>query len=148
MPFDAPFKLGPFTVDAAGRLSPWNPDAAPAFLFRWRDREVRARLRQADVTDGRLLLQTTIGRVASTAGTQDATLRPRSFALLRWLAKAVPPGWRVRLLADHRVWLETEARIGLPITAAALMTEIACFLLELAPYLDLLDETGVTGPPI
>src|SRR5579872_6933378 len=123
MPFDAPFQLGPFTVDSEGRLSPGEPHAAPAFLFRWRDRVVRARLAQADVGDGRLRLQATIGRVASTAGTPDDTLRPRSFALLRWLERAMPAAWQVSLLADHRVRLEIETRIALPITAAALLTE-------------------------
>jgi hypothetical protein len=44
MPFDAPFKLGPFMVDSEGRLSPGEPAKAPAFLFRWDDRVVRARL--------------------------------------------------------------------------------------------------------
>jgi hypothetical protein len=145
MPFDAPFRLGPFMVDSAGRLSPGDPEAAPAFLFRWRGRAVRARLAEASAGNGRLRLQTTVGRVPSTASTPDQTLRPRGFALLRWLGKSVPAAWRVQLLADHRVWLETETRIALPITAATLITEITSFLLELAPYLDLLDETGVAG---
>ena len=43
--FAAPFKIGPFSVDPEGRLSPCDPAAAPAFLFRWHDRVVRARLR-------------------------------------------------------------------------------------------------------
>ncbi len=145
MPFDAPFKLGPFTVDSGGRLSPGEPDKIPAFLFRWRDHLVRARLAQASPADGRLALQSTLGRVPSTASASDDTLRPRSFSVLRWLPRIVPPGWRVLLLADHRVWLETETCIALPITAAALITEIAQFLLALDPYLDLLDEEGLTA---
>jgi hypothetical protein len=44
------------------------------------------------------------------------------------------------------VWLETETRIALPITAAALITETTRFLLVLSPYLDLLDEVGLTPP--
>ena len=44
MRFDAPFKLGPFSIDAEGRLTPYEPASAPAFLFRWHDRVVRARL--------------------------------------------------------------------------------------------------------
>jgi hypothetical protein len=146
MPFDAPFRLGPFTVDSGGRLSPGAPETAPAFLFRWRDRVIRARLAQATTGNGQLLLQAIIGRVPSTAGTFDETLRPRSFGLLRWLERTVPAAWRVRLLADHRVWMEAETRIALPITATALITEIALFLLEVGPFLDLLDETGLTGP--
>ena len=56
----------------------------------------------------------------------------------------MPPDWRVALLADHRVWLETEPRIDLPITAAGLITEITRFALDLAPYLELMDEIGLT----
>jgi hypothetical protein len=143
MPFDAPFKIGPFFVDPAGRLMPSDPDAAPAFLFRWKDRVVRARLAQADPVSGRLKLQVTIGRVPSTASTPDETLRPRSFALLHWLGRSAPAGWRLALLADHRVWLEAETPIALPITAVALVTELTRFALHLAPYIDLLDESGL-----
>jgi hypothetical protein len=49
----------------------------------------------------------------------------------------------VVLLADHRVWLEAEPRVELPITAAGLITEITRFALDLAPYLELMDETGL-----
>jgi hypothetical protein len=146
MPFGAPFKLGPFMVDSGGRLSPSEPEKIPAFLFRWRNRLVRARLAEASPTDGRLALQSTLGRVPSSAGISDETRRPRSFAALHWLPRSVPPGWRVTLLADHRVWLETETRIALPITAAALITEITRFLLVLAPFVDLLDEEGLAVP--
>jgi hypothetical protein len=145
MPFDAPFKLGPFEVDSHGRLSPFDPAEPPAFLFRWRGRAVHARLTQADATTGLLSLQVTLGRVPSTAVAGDDTLRPRSFALLHWLTRSVPPGWRMCLLADHRIWLETETRIGLPITAPALVTDMTCFALDLQPYLELLEETGITG---
>lgn len=147
MPFDAPFRHGPFTVDSEGRLSPFAPDGAPAFLFRWRDRAVRARLMQENAEGGQLALQTTLARVASTAGTPDETLRPRSFALLHWLARSMPSEWQVRLMADHRVQLETSTAIALPITAAALLTEVTTFLLALAPYLDLLDEVGLSAAP-
>jgi hypothetical protein len=84
MQLGASFKLGPFTVDAAGRLSPCDPATAPAFLFRWHDRIVRARLDSADTDTGRLILQVTLARVRSSASTPDEMLRPRSFALLRW----------------------------------------------------------------
>ena len=144
MPFDAPIRLGPFSVDSEGRLSPCDPATSPAFLFHWHHRVVRARLDQADIELGRLTLQVTLARVRSTASTPDDTLRPRCFALLHWLERTVPSAWRVALLADHRVWLETQARISLPITAASLITEITCFALDLAPYLELLDESGLT----
>jgi hypothetical protein len=48
------------------------------------------------------------------------------------------------LLADHRIWLETETPIGVPITATGLLTELTRFTLELAPYLELMDEAGLT----
>ena len=144
MRFDAPFKLGPFSVDSTGRLSPGDPTAAPAFLFRWRGRVVHARLDQADAETGRLTAQVTLARVRSTASAVEETLRPRSFALVHWLGRRLPPTWRVALLADHRVWLETDMSIILPITAVGLITEIACFALDLTPYLDLMDEIGLT----
>ena len=144
MQFDKPFKIGPFTVDSEGRISPSDPATAPAFLFRCGGRLVRARLDRADADTGRLDLQVTLARVSSTASASDDTLRPRSFTLLHWLTRAVPVGWRVDLLADHRVCLKANTRIGLPITAAALLTEVSCFALDLAPYLELLDESGLT----
>src|SRR5580700_105740 len=97
MPFDAPFKLGPFSVDSEGRLAPRKPAAAPAFLFRWHNRAVRARLDQAADETGRLILQVTLARVQSSASASDTTLRPRSFALLHWLERKVPPDWQVVL---------------------------------------------------
>ena len=143
MPFDAPFKLGPFTCDCQGRLSPCEEADMPAFLFRWRGRCVHARIARVAAGEGRLLLEGTLGRIPSTASAPDNTLRPRSFAVLRWLPRAVPPDWRVSLGADHCVRLETAAMITLPITAAALITEITVFLLALDPYLELLDEGGL-----
>ncbi len=148
MPFDAPFKLGPFAVDAEGRLSPHVPDAPPTLLFRWRQRVVRVRLDQTeDAAAGRLVLQAVLGRVPSTASTPDGVVRPRSFALLHWMPRAAPPDWRLHLLADHRVRLQTERAIALPITATGLLTEITRFLLVLTPYLELLDEAGLTAHP-
>ena len=145
MSLAAPFQLGPFSVDQEGRLVPANPAAAPAaFRFRWHDRTVHARLAQADASGGRLTLQVTLARIRSTASTPDETLRPRSFTLLRWLPTAVPQGWRVSLLADHRVWLETDRPIDVPITAVGLITEVTRFGLELAPILELMDQVGLT----
>lgn len=141
--FDAPFKLGPFIVDCEGRLSPCEPGASPAFLFRWHERLVRSHLAQADDTTGRLVLETALGRVPSTASAPDESLRPRSFGLLHWLVRTMPSEWRLSLLADHRVWLAAETSIDLPITAAALVSRITCFALEIAPYLDLMDERGL-----
>jgi hypothetical protein len=140
------FTIGPFSVDAAGGLSPRTPDTPPAFVFRWRDRVLHASLLQTNPVDGRLTMRASLGRVPSTARSEDGRLRPQSFDLLRRIPATLPRGWRVLLLADHRVLLETEAAVTLPITATALMTEITSFLLALAPYLDLLEEAGVTAP--
>jgi len=144
MLFNAPFKLGPFLVDPEGRLSPCEPGAVPAFLFRWHGRVVRAHLDRADAGTGELILQTTLGRVRSSASTPDETLRPKSFALVRWLERAVPTAWHVALLADHRVRLKTSTPVALPITAVVLVTEISRFALDLASYLELMDEVGLT----
>ena len=92
-------------------------------------------------------MQAAVARVPSTASTPDGTLRPRTFALLRWLEKSVPAGWRVTWPARRPSGLARSTDSDrMPITAAALMTEITCFLLELAPHLDLLDELGLTVP--
>lgn len=143
MPFDAPFKLGPFSVDAKGRLTPLNPATGPSFHFRWHGRVVRARF--AGSGEGRLTLQVELARVQSTASGSDGSLRPRSFGVLRWLERTVPPTWRVVLLADHRIWLETETPIDMPTTATGLLTQLTSFALELAPYLELMDEVGLTA---
>jgi hypothetical protein len=116
MTFDPPFTLGPFEVDAEGRLSPIEHQASPAFLFRWRDRVVRSRLALTNTTTGGLTMQTVVGRVPSTAVTPDETLRPRSFALLHWLSHGVPKDWQMSLSPDHRVSLMTEMPVELPIT--------------------------------
>ena len=144
MPFDAPFKLGPFSVDAEGRLTPLNPAAGSTFHFRWYGRPIRVRFDRATSEEGRLALQAELARVQSTACSSAESARPRCFGILHWLERVVPPTWRVALLADHRIWLETETSIGVPITATGLLTELTCFALELAPYLELMDEVGLT----
>lgn len=145
MPFDAPFMLGPFAVDALGRLAPSDPTALPAFMFRWRGRVVRARFAQASPDRGQLLIRVTLGRVASTAAPHDSDLRARSFALLRHLPRTLPENWRVFLLPDHGVRLEAESELALPIKASDLLVELAGFLLRLGPYLDVLEEDGIAG---
>jgi hypothetical protein len=145
MPFDAPFMLGPFAVDAMGRLAPRGPTALPGFFFRWRGRLIRARFEQTDPERGQLALHATLGRVPSTANPRDSGLRPQSFQLLRLLPRALPGPWQVLLLPDHSVQLEAASQVTLPITAVDLLVELTRFLLELAPYLDLLDEAGIAG---
>lgn len=147
MPFATPFALGPFTVDASGRLAPLEAESPPGFLFRWRDRVVHARMVQsAAAAEGRLLLHMVLGRVPSTAGAAEPAVRPDSFSLLRLMSDAFPAAWRLRLLPDHRVRLEADSRLALPIDAVGLLVELTQFLLELAPYLDMFDETGMAVP--
>jgi hypothetical protein len=144
MPFDAPFRLGPFSVDAEGRLAPVDPASGPSFRFRWHGRMVHVRFERATSGEGQLILEAELARVRSTASSDDGTLRPRCFAVLRWLERIVQPTWRVVLLADHRIRLETTTPIGVPVTATGLLTELTLFALELAPYLELMDEAGLT----
>ena len=151
MPFDAAFTLGPFTVDDEGRLAPSSPEDFPAFQVTFRDRVVRARLtRQHELAAdgglmGMLALQATLARVPSSAGSgpERTQARPPVFAALRWLPRTLPPGWRVALLADHRFMLFSEAAIALPASASELVAAVTSFLLDLAPYLDLIDEGGL-----
>ena len=146
MPFDTPFMLGPFSVDAEGRLAPRDPEALPAFVFRWRGRMVRARLGQPVPQHGRLVLRTVLARVPSTADAAGPAARESSFAAVHVLRRSMPAAWRVSLLPDHRVLLDVGAEIKLPITASGLLGELTCFLLALAPYLDLLDGLGMGAP--
>lgn len=146
MPLAPTFPLGPFTVDTAGRLAPLDAESAPAFLFRWRDRVFRARITQPGATEGRLSVQVPLGRVPSSARAPAA--RPDSFALVRLIADAFPGVWHVRLLPDHRVRLEAEASLPLPVTAVGLLAEVTRFLLALSPYLDMFDESGMAAPAL
>ena len=94
--------------------------------------------------DRTMVLRTVLGRVPSTASGRTAD-RPQSFGLLRALASVAPEGWRVTLLPDHRAVLEATMTLPDPVTAANLLTGITDFLLRLAPYLDLADESGMPG---
>ena len=141
MTFDGPFTLGPFSIDAEGRLAPARPDLSPGFSVRWRGRVIHARLSQRDSRDGRLRLRSTLGRVPSTA--VDPTARTVCLRAISALPPTLPEVWTVRLLPDHRPQLEAETTVALPITVSTLVTEMTAFLLELSPYLDILDEAGV-----
>lgn len=146
MPFDAPFMLGPFLVDAEGRLAPRDPEALPAFLFRWRGCVIRARLRPAEAKRGRLVLRGVLGRIPSSGDATDLASRAQSFTALRGLPRLLPPHWKLMLLPDHRILLECSAEVTLPITASGLLTELTVFLLTLAPYLDVLAELRTSAP--
>ncbi len=148
MPFDAPFNLGPFEVDSLGHISPRRGDTAPGFIFCWRGRSVHARLILGETDGCRLTLRAGLGRIPSTALAHERDERMRGFATLRALPRSLPEKWVLRLMPDHRLRLETDAAIELPITVVVLVTALSKFLLDLAPYLDLLDEIGVTPTPV
>jgi hypothetical protein len=63
--------------------------------------------------------------------------------MLRGLIAELPETWKVRLLPDHQPQLEVEAVVALPITIVNLVTEVASFLLEVSPFLELMDQAGV-----
>jgi hypothetical protein len=148
MPLDAPFRLGPFLVDVQGRLEPGEPGRFPCFHLAWRGCPVHARLDggwQPGGTTADLLLSAVVGRVPSTAGGDAAEKRARrraSFAALQGLGGGTD-ALHLRLLADHRVVIEGRRPVDLPVSAVDLLTQGTCFLLDLAPYLDLLAEDGV-----
>jgi hypothetical protein len=131
-----PLILGPFAVDAEGRLAPARDDCSPGFSVRWRGRVVHARL-----ADGSLAMETVLGRVASSA--RDVTARTDGLKALRAMTRTLPAGWRLTLMADHRPRLETAAVLPMPVTVTRLVTELTAFLLELSPWLDWMDEVGV-----
>ena len=147
MPLDAPFRLGPFLVDTNGRLQPGEPGLFPSFRLGWRGCPVQARLDSApdgaSVPAG-LALTAVVGRVPSTAGRDPArsrALRDATFDALRSLEGGAAA--RLRLLPDHRVAMEAMRPVAMPASAGDLVTQITCFLLDLAPYLDVLAEAGV-----
>src|SRR5262249_22675046 len=141
MPLRAPFNLGPFVVDAEGRLSPARSDVPAGFSIRWRGRVVHAHLLQSDPLDGRLHIWASLGRIRSTA--LDPSTRQACFAVLRNLLGCMPDSWTAHLLPDHQPKLEVETTVSLPITVTNLVTELALFSLMLTPYLDILDDAGV-----
>lgn len=155
MPFDAPFVLGPFVVNASGELTIGSRDRIPAFSVRWRDRQIHVRLAEAmpNPTEraGELDLRVVVGRVPSTAGggasaedvEERRSARMRAFATVRGLGGALPSGWRLALLPDHCITMENHVGVRLPATAVELLTEVTLLLLTLDPYLDMVDEAGV-----
>jgi hypothetical protein len=145
---DISLTLGPFHVDAEGGLLPIEPGAPPAFTFRWRDRLIRAVLVPDDPPERRLRLRARLGRMPSSVRPAEAARRGPGFALLRGLHAALPADWQIGLGPDHGVLLEAMRPVALPITATGLVSEVTCFLLTLAPYLDVLDEAGLAEPSV
>lgn len=153
MPLNTPFRLGPFVVDAHGRLQPGESNCFPSFRLAWRDCQVRARLSDGDGGDGaaRLALSAVLGRVPSTAGGNAAhnqKRRSRTFGALDDLKADVSEAAGLRLLPDHRFAMEASRNIVLPVSVVDLLTEITCFLLDVGPYLDLLAEAEVPVEPV
>jgi len=141
MAFNGSFNIGPFSVDPEGRLSLARPDVSPGFSIRWRGRVVHAHLVQNDARDVHLFIQSSLGRIPSTAS--DPATRVACFTMLQNLLSALPEDWSVRLLPDHQPQLEVETVITLPIAITNLVTELTTFLLRLSPYLDLMDQAGL-----
>lgn len=153
MPLDAPFRLGPFLVDTQGRMEPGDPDRFPTFHLQWRGYVVHARLDTRDAADaakGRVVFTASLGRVPSTAGgdaARNAARRARVFGALRGMECATHDGWQISLLADHSVTIAAPRELELPASAVDLVTQVTCFLLDLAPYLDWLEEMELAVAP-
>ncbi len=138
MPGGGSFRFGPFAVDSQGRLRP-DPAEGARFRFHWRDRRI-----DAELHEGRLAVTALLGRVPSSAAA--AAARPGAFAILSELPALVPPSWSVRLRPDHRIELAWSAPLAGPLSAPTLLAMLTGFLVDSAPYLDLLDESGFDSP--
>jgi hypothetical protein len=131
-PEPAPFPHGPFLVQPDGAL---HPRGRPALRFAWRGRPC-----EAWIEAGKVALSVAAGAVPYTA--ERPADRPGAFAELARLPADLPPGWRLRLLPDHRIRLEAERALPDPAHSAALVTAMVAFALALDPYLDRLEAAG------
>ncbi len=131
--------LGPFTVHPSGALVARDATQRPALHFAWRGRPCQAELGPAEVR-----IAAIAARIPSTA--DPASDRPGALAALAALSPTMPEGWRLRLLPDHRISLETEAPLAEPPTAVTLVTEMVRFALALDPYLETLEAAGAEAP--
>jgi len=57
----------------------------------------------------------------------------------------LPSGWALRLTPDHRIQIKATENMEWPAHATDLIVPLVRFLLRLAPYLDLMDESEL-GP--
>lgn len=135
IPPGAGFPHGPFLVQPDGEML---PQGHPALRFAWRGRPCDAR-----ITEGRLRLSAAAGAVPYTA--ERPADRPGVFALIISLPAELPAGWRLRLLPDHRLRLETDQAMPTPITATVLVAAMVRFALALDGYLDRLELAGATA---
>lgn len=131
--------LGPFAVDRDGTLQPREPGVRPAMRFAWRGRWCEALLSPEAVQ-----LATVASRIPSTA--QAGADRPQAFEAMAALPGSLPPGWRARLLPDHRIMLESSAPLREPPTATELVAAMVRFALALDPYLDRLETACGASP--
>ncbi len=132
------FPLGPFIVEGSGRLTFRSPERGAGFSFIWRGRRFSAAL-----THGTIALTGVLGLVPSSAagpGKREAAL-----ASLRSLPRLMPSGWALRLTPDHRIQIKATEAMEWPAHATDLLLPLVQFLLRLAPYLDLMDESQL-GP--
>jgi hypothetical protein len=107
--------------------------------FAWRGRGCAAEL----APEG-LLLSAWAGRVPSTAA--GATRRGTVLAALPGLARALPPGWRLRLSPDHRIRIEALCPGDYPARMTALLSRLVRFALSLDRLCDALEAAGAELP--
>ncbi|MCB4820467.1 hypothetical protein [Roseicella aerolata] len=131
-----PLILGPFAVARDGALYPREPHEPPALRFSWRDRRC-----EAAITPDGLRLVAIAGRIPSTA--EPGADRISAFATVATLPASLPPGWRLRLLPDHRIQVETSAETPAATTATSVIAAMVRFALALDPYLDRLESASV-----
>ncbi len=129
-------QLGPFVVEDGTRLRFREPGCRPQFSFQWRKRRFDVVL-----ADGEIAMSGVLGKIPSTSGGGET--REHVFALLRGLTGCLPPGWALRLTPEHRIQVASDQSIDWPTSAVALLQPVVAFLLQLAPFLDLLEEEGV-----
>jgi hypothetical protein len=130
--------LGPFAVHRDGTLEPRAVERRPAMRFAWRGRSC-----EAGLSAGGLHLAAIAARVPSTA--ESGADRPRALATVAVMQGELPQGWRLKLLPDHRIRIETEAPFPDPPTATNLIASMVRFALAIDPYLDRLDGGGASG---
>lgn len=125
--------LGPFAVAPDGTLSPRAPGLSPALRFAW-----RGRVCEAFLMDGRLRLRSIAGRIPSTA--EPGTDRHFTARAVAEMPAEMPEGWQLRLMADHRLAVETHALTSC--TVVGVLGEMVRFALALDPYIDRLEGVG------
>ena len=134
---EAGFGVGRLRVTPAQGITLTDPDIPAEFEIDWRGCLVLARLETTS-----LRVSVILGQVPSMA-TSGITLRAAVFEMLDRLPAELPLPWSLGLLPDHRVRVEWSQPLPPPISVANLVCRLTEFLLALAPYLDLLEESGI-----